>query len=108
MFFASWIVVYAVVLLLGLIAGVLARYLLALAVVVITLVVLGVAVLSAIDPGAPAVFESLLGHAVRGLPISPAAFFTVGGLVFLVGVVAGILLTSPLRGLERTRYASRS
>lgn len=103
MLLPTWLIVYGVLLLLGVIAGLLARYLLALVAVVVTLLVLGIAVIALFDPSALLQIPQLLGRLWSDLPFSLTEFFTVGALVFLVGVLTGVLLTTPLRGLARAR-----
>ena len=83
--------------------GVLARFLLTLLAVLVVLGALGIAALGILDPALLAQIPELLGRVVSGLPFSPTVLFTVGALVFLVGVLAGVLLTTPLRGLARAR-----
>ncbi len=103
----GWVVSFAVVFLFGLIVGVLARYLIAL---LATLLVIGLIVLAAISLFAPTLLGRLVPlveSAVRVFPVSPAAFLSVGALVFAVGALVGVLLTTPLRGLDRARPSAR-
>ena len=103
---AAWLVAYALVFVVGVIVGVLARFLLALVAVLVVIGLLGVAVLGLLD-------RSLLPHLLGfvrtlpgGLPFPLATFFTFGALIFAGGVLAGVLLTTPLHGLERARPTS--
>lgn len=102
----AWLLAYAVVFLLGVIVGLLARFLLALVAVVVVVGLLGVAVLTLFDPSSLSQFLGLLGRLLGSLPLSPTAFFTFGALIFAGGVLAGVLLTTPLRRPERARPAS--
>lgn len=106
MLLPSWAVTWMAVLALGVIVGLLARFLLALLTVVLVLGVLGAALLGLFDPALLARALELVSRLGSDLPIAPAVFLTVGGLIFLVGVLTGVLLTSPLRGLARARPAA--
>lgn len=102
---AGW-VVYAVLLLLGLIVGVLARYLLALAAALLLLSALGIALIGLFDPSALARIPELLGRLWNDLPVASPVLLTVSALVFLLGVLGGVLLTTPLRAFDSARSAS--
>ena len=106
MFLPAGLVVYAVLLLLGLIVGVLARYLLALAAAIVVLAALGIALVGLFNPSALSRIPELLGRLLNDLPISSAVVFTLGALVFLIGVLAGVLLTTPIRAVVPARSAS--
>lgn len=101
----GWLIVYVVAILLGLIIGVLARYLLVLVAVVVAVGLFGVALLAALDPGALGFLQSILVALWNGVPFTSATFFTLGGVVFLVGVLAGVLITTPLRSFRGARPA---
>lgn len=103
MFLPSGLVTYAILLLLGLIVGVLARYLLALAAAILLLAAFGIALLSLFDPSMLARLPEIVGGLWNDLPFSSMAYLTVGVLVFLIGVLTGVLLTTPLRGLAPAR-----
>lgn len=98
------LVEYAVVLLLGVSLGLLLRFAVAL-VVVLAAVVGIVALLGYLDVR---LFGQVLAWLARRtvlLDTLEGFLFTVVGLVFVVGVVAGLLLTTPLRGLAPSRAA---
>lgn len=105
MIFPSWLVVWVVLLLLGLIVGVLSRFLLALAVAVVVLGVIGVALLGLFAPAILTQIPEVLSRLWSDLPFSTAGLFTLGAVVFLIGVLAGVLLTTPLRALSPARSA---
>jgi hypothetical protein len=91
-----WVIEYTVVLLLGLIAGLLLRFILVVAAVVVTAVIF-VWLLGFIDTSALSQLPSLTGRLLYGLPIGPQVLFTLGALVFLVGMFIGLLLTTRIR-----------
>ena len=77
MFLPSGLVGYAILLLLGVIVGLLARYLLALAAAVFLLVGLGIALLGLFDPSALSRIPELLGRVGNDLPFSSTTLLTV-------------------------------
>ncbi len=98
--------VYLIALVLGLIVGLMLRFLLALVVAGTIVFVISVSVLALLDPGALAQLPTLVDQYLGNVSVGPQMFFTVGGLVFLGGVLGGVLLTSRLRGLEHVRSAA--
>ena len=106
MVLASGLVAYATLLLLGLIVGLLARYLLALAAALLVLAALVVALIGLFDPAALSRIPELLGRLWSDLPFSSTLVSTVGALVFLIGVLGGVLLTTPIRAFVPARAAS--
>ncbi len=102
----DWFVVYSLAFIGGLILGLLLRFLLTLLVVTTVAVVVGVWIVGLFEPAMLTQVPSLILHFLDGLAIGPQMFLTVGALVFLAGVLGGVLLTSPLRGLERPRAAA--
>lgn len=101
----AWVIAYTVALILGLIVGLLLRFLLAVVIVAAIVVVLGVWLLGLVDLSALSQLPTLTGRLLGGLPIGPQMLFTLGGLVFIVGVLVGVLLTTRLRILDRARPA---
>lgn len=99
----AWVTVYTVIILLGLIAGLLLRFLLTVVVVTVTVVVLGVWLLGLLDASALSQLPTLTGRVLDGLPIGPQVLFTVGAAVFLFGAFIGLLLTTRIRALDRAR-----
>ena len=95
------LVVYAVLLFAGLIVGLLLRFLLTLIVVVTAVAIIGVWLLGWLDPTALSQWPTWVNQYLGGRLVGGEMFFTLGGLVFLVGVLLGVLLTSRLRALER-------
>ena len=91
-----WVIEYTVVLLLGLIAGLLLRFLLVMVAVVATAVIF-VWLLGYIDTASLDQLPSLTGRLLFGLPIGPQVLFTLGAVVFLVGMLIGLLLTTRVR-----------
>ncbi len=102
----SWLVVWAVLLLLGLVVGVLARFLLTLAVAVVILGLIGIALLGLFAPAMLSELPGIFGGLWNDLPVTSATLFTLGAVVFLIGVLGGVLLTTPLRALSPARSAS--
>ncbi len=98
------LVEYAVVLLLGVSLGLLLRFAVAL-VVVLAAVVGIVALLGYLDVRLFGQVLAWLAQRTVLLDTLEGFLFTVVGLVFVVGVVAGLLLTTPLRGLAPSRAA---
>lgn len=98
------LVEYAVVLLLGVSLGLLLRFAVAL-VVVLGAVVGIVALLGYLDVRLFGQVLAWLAQRTVLLDTLEGFLFTVVGLVFVVGVVAGLLLTTPLRGLAPSRAA---
>lgn len=95
----GWAIEYGVIFILGLIAGLLVRFL----ILVVTVVILAVVVIWLLGYIASSLLSSLptfTGHVVAGLSIGPQILFTVGALIFIVGVFLGVLLTTRLRGLQ--------
>lgn len=90
---------YAVVLLLGLTAGLLARFLIALACAIVAAVglvwLLGYLSASQVGRGVAA-----LGSFLSGLGLRSQLLFTVTGAVFVAGLCSGVLLTSRLRAFD--------
>ena len=99
-----WVIEYTVVLLLGLIAGLLLRFLLVIVAVVVAAVVF-VWLLGYIDTSALSQLPSLTGRLLGGLPIGPQVLFTLGALIFLVGVFVGLLLTTRIRAVGESSAA---
>jgi len=96
----AWVLYYTVVLVLGLIAGLELRYLIALLVLVVT--VIGVIwLLGYVDTSLLANLPTLTGRYLAGLPIGPQVLVTVAGAVFLVGVLVSLLLTTRLKAFDR-------
>lgn len=98
----SWFVEYGAVLLVGLIVGLLLRTVVVTVVVLVGVLAAAVLVGYVSSPGvATGVREafSLAGQ----FGASAGLVLTVAGLVFLFGVVAGLLMTTPLPGLGRPR-----
>jgi hypothetical protein len=100
----SWFVQYAVVLLIGMIVGLMLRF-------VVAIVLVGVAAVGTIVllgyVGAPVLSQAsgLVVRAAERLGGVAGVLFTVVGLVFVAGVLGGLLLTSPLRAFGRPRFA---
>ena len=99
----AWLVAYAVVFLVGVIVGLLARFLLALVAVVVVMGLFGVAVLGLLDRSLLSYLLGFVRTLSGGLPFSLATFFTFGALIFAGGVLAGVLLTTPLRAFQHSR-----
>ena len=101
----AWVDVYTVVVLLGLIAGLLVRYVLAI-LIVAGVVVLGVWLLGVFDAAALAQLPTISGRIVAGLAIGPQVLFSTGAVVFLAGMFVGLLLTTRLRIFDRSRAST--
>lgn len=99
-----WVIEYTVVLLLGLVAGLLLRFLLVIVAVVVTAVVF-VWLLGYIDTSSLSQLPSLTGRLLDGLPIGPQVLFTLGALIFLIGVFVGLLLTTHVRMVSQAPSA---
>jgi hypothetical protein len=99
----AWVTVYTVVILLGLIAGLLLRYILTVVIVTTIVVVLGIWLLGLLDASALSQLPTLTGRLMAGLPIGPQVLFTVGAAVFLTGAFVGLLLTTRIRAFDRAR-----
>jgi hypothetical protein len=96
----AWVLYYTVILVLGLIAGLQLRFLIALIVLVVA--VIGVIwLLGYIDTSLLVNLPTLTGKYLAGLPIGPQVLVTVAGAVFLVGVLISLLLTTRLRAFDR-------
>lgn len=102
----AWLIAYSILLVLGVIVGLLLRFLLVLIVVAAALVLLAVWLLAFFDPGALGQLRSLVSGLFSGIALSPELLFTTGTLVFLGGVLGGVLLTTRLRGIEQPRPVS--
>ena len=102
---AEGLVVYAALLFAGLIVGLLLRFLLTLIVVVTAVTIIGVWLLGWLDPAALSQWPTWVNQYLGGRFVGGEMFFTLGGLVFLAGVLIGVLLTSRLRALERPTAA---
>jgi hypothetical protein len=100
----TWVEIYTVVVILGLIVGLLLRQIVT-TILVLAAVLVGVWLLGLVSASALAGLPTLTGRFLGGLPIGPQVLFTVGGVVFLVGVLVGLLLTSRLNLLDRSRPA---
>jgi hypothetical protein len=100
----TWVIEYTVVLLLGLIAGLLIRYIIVIVAILIA-AVLFVWLLGYVDSSLLSKLPTLAGHLVDGLPIGPQVLFTLGAMIFFVGLTIGLLLTTRLRALDRARPA---
>jgi hypothetical protein len=100
----TWVEIYTVVVILGLIVGLLLRQIVT-TILVLAAVLVGVWLIGLVAASALAGLPTLTGRILGGLPIGPQVLFTVGGLVFLVGVLGGLLLTSRLSILDRSRPA---
>ena len=97
----AWVFYYTVVLVLGLIAGLLLRFLITLIVLVVAAI--GVIwLLGYIDTSLLANLPTLTGRYLAGLPIGPQVLFTAAGAIFLVGAFIGLLLTTRLSAFDRT------
>ena len=98
----SWFIEYAVVLLVGVIVGLLLRF-------VVTVLLVGagavgvLVVLGYLNFPLIAAAARSAAHLTerRGGTAAATVLFTVVGLVFLGGVVAGLVLTTPLRAFDR-------
>ena len=100
----SWVIEYTVVLLLGLIAGLLIRYII-LIVTILVAAVLFVWLLGFVDTALLSKLPTLTGRFLGGLPIGPQVLFTQGALIFFMGLFIGLLLTTRLRALDRAGSA---
>lgn len=100
----EWALVYAVVLFLGLIAGLLLRFFLGLACVLLGAVGLGW-LLGYVNTSQVVRGVAALGRILAGVGVSSALLFSVVGVVFLLGMCVGVLLTSRLRALDRIAVA---
>jgi hypothetical protein len=98
----AWVIVYTVTILIGLIAGLLLRFILAI-VIASAVIVFGVWLLGAFDSAVLAQLPTLSGRVVGGLSIGPEILFSVGAVVFLVGLFLGLLLTTRVRVFDRSR-----
>lgn len=96
----DWVIEYAVIFILGLIAGLLVRFLILIVAVVVAAVVI-IWLLGYIASSLLSSLPTFTGQFIAGLSIGPQILFTVGALVFIVGVFLGILLTTRLRGTDR-------
>jgi len=94
----AWLIIYGVLFLAGLIVGLLARFFLVLAAVLLVLGAVGLALLAVFEPAALAPLHAMAAQIASDLPISLAAFVTVGGLVGLVGLAIGVLIATPIPG----------
>ncbi len=99
----DWSIVYLVALVLGLVVGLMLRFLLTLLVVATIVFVVGIWVFGLLDPATLARLPTIVEQYLGGVSVGPQILLTVGGLVFLGGVLGGVLLTSRLRGLEHVR-----
>ncbi len=99
----DWSIVYLVALVLGLVVGLMLRFLLTLVVVATIVFIVGTWVFGLFDPAAFASLPRFVEQYLGGVSVGPQTFLSVGGLVFLGGVLGGVLLTSRLRGLEHAR-----
>jgi hypothetical protein len=99
----DWSIVYLVALVLGLVVGLMLRFLLTLVVVATIVFIVGTWVFGLLDPAAFAQLPRFVEQYLGGVSVGPQTFLSVGGLVFLGGVLGGVLLTSRLRGLEHAR-----
>lgn len=96
----SGLVVYLVVLALGVVAGLLLRFFVAL----IALLAVGVGLLWLLGYLPAAVIEragSALRQGFAGLALGPEVLFSLVGAVFVAGLLIGVLLTTPLPGSSR-------
>lgn len=96
----AWVIEYTVVLLLGLIVGLLIRYII-LIVTFLIAAVLFVWLLGYVDTSLLSKLPTLTGRFLDGLPIGPQVLFTLGAMVFFIGLFIGLLLTTRLRALDR-------
>jgi len=96
----DWAIEYGVIFILGLIAGLLVRFLILIVAVVVAAVVI-IWLLGYIASSLLSSLPTFTGQVVAGLSIGPQLLFTVGALVFIVGLFLGILLTTRLRSLDR-------
>ena len=100
-----WVIAYTVLLLLGLTVGLLFRFVVTLVVVIAAVVILGVWMLGLIAYSSLAAVPAAASQFLGAFPIGPQALFTVGSVVFLIGLTIGLLLTTRLRGLDRPKPA---
>jgi hypothetical protein len=96
--------IYVVALLLGVVAGLLLRFLRT--VLVAAPSALGVAWALGYRPSTGVErWVAFTERSWAGSPLGPAALFTIVGTVFVGGALAGVLMTTPLRAFARPRLA---
>lgn len=96
----SWLLVYLVVLALGVVAGLLLRFFVAL----VAVIAVGVGLLWLLGYLPASVIEragATLRQGLAGLTLGPEVLFSVVGGVFVAGLLIGVLLTTPLPGWSR-------
>lgn len=98
----AWVIEYTVILFIGLIAGLLLRFMLTI-LALVAAAVLFVWLLGYVDTSVLSGLPTITGRLINGLPIGPQVLFTLGALVFIVGMFLGLLLTTRLPGLARIR-----